>query len=195
MIACPSCDRNAGRGAPGGAADDRHAARLDATSGAGLIRFTVFADSFQVYVYDSRTEPVFIREWNNRAISDKLVVKPGAIAFCPMRELDVPVTVRVQPSAPAADLSAWDHVAECTLDAPSGRVLVMGPVDTPAARIDLPPGTYRLRISSGGFASIDAAGLNGDDHYELCLWPADPAPLQVLKRHGGGAATPPPVEP
>jgi hypothetical protein len=173
---------------------------LDATNGTGTLNSSVFADSYQVYVYDAKTEPIFISAWNRQTISDKLAVKPGAIAFCPLREMDVPVTVRVQPAPPDSSAATWDHIVECSLDVPSGRVLIMGPIDTPAARVDLTPGSYRVRISSAGLGTISPDGLHGQDRYELCFWPAEISPPQVLKRYSEESASAPratsaPVEP
>jgi hypothetical protein len=58
----------------------------------------------------------------------------------------------------------------------SGRLVVAGCTDyfPDAARIDVPPGSYRARIYSGNLNSLSDDGLDGDDHYRVALWNARP---------------------
>jgi len=96
----------------------------------------------------------------------------------------VPVVVEVADEAPDDDASAWDHVNECSLDVSSGRLVIAGCTDyfPDAARIELPPRSYRARIYYGNLAALSADGLNGDDHYKIVLWRAAAAPLQVIRQ-------------
>ncbi len=167
------------RSVPGG-----KAVEIDTTGGAGSFEGRIFADSYQIYLHDAATAPVFIDSWNNQTIADKLAVAKRALAFCPMREMEVAVKIVVQPAAPKTDLAAWDHVVEGSIELASGRLAVLGPMDAqPAAVFRLPAGWYRARICGGGFASIAHNGVDGDDRYEVVLWPASEAPVRVLKAH------------
>ncbi|MDW4736332.1 hypothetical protein NQ293_26040, partial [Escherichia coli] len=51
-----------------------------------------------------------------------------------------------------------------------------------AARIDVAPGTYRVRVSYGGLDTLSEDGLEGDDRYRLQLWPAPPIAVRVVKQ-------------
>jgi hypothetical protein len=51
--------------------------------------------------------------------------------------------------------------------------------------VDLPAGTYRVRVHASGFDTLSPDGLDGDDHYHLTLWPAAPEPPRVIKRYPG----------
>jgi hypothetical protein len=99
--------------------------------------------------------------------------------------MNVPVTVDIADIAPEEhDFSAWDQVNECSIDVPSGRLVIAGCTDyfPEAARIDLPPGTYRARIYYGNLNSLTNNGLDGEDHYRIVLWSESPAPVRVLKQ-------------
>ena len=41
-----------------------------------------------------------------------------------------------------------------------------------AARIDLPPGSYRARICYGGLSILNPNDREGDDHYRVVMWNA-----------------------
>ena len=83
--------------------------------------------------------------------------------------MNVPFVVEISDIEPDTDLSAWDHVNECTVEVPSGRVVIAGCTDyfPDAACIELAPGSYRARIYYGGLSSLSEDGLLGDDHYKL----------------------------
>lgn len=73
--------------------------------------------------------------------------------------MEVPVVVEIAENPPGDDLMAWDQVNECSIDAPSGRLVVAGCTDyfPDAARIELPAGTYRARIYYGNLTSLRTA--------------------------------------
>src|SRR5262245_22883902 len=117
--------------------------------------FDVFADYFQFYLQDESASGVDGDSWGGVAADRMLAVAPGAIAVGTVRNVDVPVTVEILESEPPNDLEDWDHVTECSLAIVSGKLVVAGCTDyfPDAARIELRPGTYRARISGGGFNS------------------------------------------
>jgi hypothetical protein len=98
--------------------------------------------------------------------------------------MEVPVVVEVLESAPLETLDSWDHVVECSIDIPSGRMVVAGCTDyfPKARRIEVVPGTYRARVFYGQLNSLSEDGLEGDDHYRVALWPHPAEPPVVLKR-------------
>ena len=98
--------------------------------------------------------------------------------------MNVRVVVEIAEGAPDEDLSDWDQVNECSLEAPSGRVVIAGCTDyfPDAARIELSPGSYRARIYYGKLNALSADDLDGDDHYRIILWSAALGAVKVIKQ-------------
>jgi hypothetical protein len=152
--------------------------------------YTLFADYFQFYLQDESAEGDLSNSWTQEAVDRLLAVAPGTIGVGTVRNMNVPVVVEISDIEPNTDLSAWDHVNECTVEVPSGRLVVAGCTDyfPDAARIELAPGSYRARILYGSLSSLSEDGLDGDDHYKVVLWTAAPRPSQVLKHRGDQAS-------
>jgi hypothetical protein len=148
------------------------------------LEFELFADYFQFYLQDESADGDLEDSWTDDAVARLLAVAPGAIAVGTVRNMDVPVAVEVLLEAPMSDLDSWDHVTECSLDVPSGRIVIAGCTDyrPDAARIDVGPGTYRARISYGSLSSLSEDGLDGDDHYRVQLWQAPAVEPRVLRQ-------------
>jgi hypothetical protein len=112
-------------------------------------------------------------------------IKTGrnVVVVQPARNMDVPVDLEVVKSPPPDDLADWDHVAEASLDLPSGNLQLHecsgGVVDD----IALEPGTYRVRAYFGRLSDLTADGLTGNDHYRIVLCPAPSQPIRVLKQY------------
>jgi hypothetical protein len=147
--------------------------------------YTLFADYFQFYLQDEASEGDLAEAWTDEAVADFLALAPGVVGVGTVRNMDVPVTLEVASTPPSTSFMTWDHVTECDLDVPSGRIVIAGCTDyfPDAARIAVDPGNYRVRIFYGGFETLSEDGLDGKDHYKLVLWKAPPAGRQVLKRH------------
>lgn len=146
--------------------------------------FTIFADYHQVYLQDDTApthEPLI---WDDAMVSDRVVLAEGLIALSTARNMEVPVEVFVTDGPPPFDNDAWDHAVICSITIRSGRLVILGCTDdiTNAARIPLPPGTYRARALFAGLDSLSEDGLDGDDRYRVELWPGAPLLLDVLKR-------------
>jgi hypothetical protein len=148
--------------------------------------YTLFADFFQFYLQDEDAEGDLSNSWTQEAVDRLLAIAPGTIGIGTVRNMNVPVLVEIADGQPAADLSAGDHVNECTVEVSSGRVVIAGCTDyfPDAARIELAPGSYRARLYYGSLGSLSEDGLDGDDHYRVVLWRAAPGPVQILKQRG-----------
>ena len=146
--------------------------------------YTLMADYFQFYLQDERADGNLSDSWTDEAVQRLLAVAPGVIGIGTVRNMEVPVVVEMMDAEPAADAEAWDHVVECGLDVPSGRVVIAGCTDyfPDAARIDVQPGVYRARISYGSLNTLSDDGLHGDDRYRVQLWRADAIEPRVLKQ-------------
>jgi hypothetical protein len=143
--------------------------------------YTLFADYHQFYLQDEEADGDLSDSWNEQ---DLLAVAPGTIGVGAVRDMDVPVEVEIRDSEPVDDLAEWDHVMECGIEVPSGRIVVAGCTDyfPDAARIPVKPGKYRARIYYGDLESLSEDGLEGDDHYKVVLWPSEDMSVRVVKR-------------
>src|SRR5262245_34966845 len=103
-----------------------------------------------------------------------------------MRNMTVPVELGVCSSDPGVELPAWDHVAECSLELPTGNLQVHECTGGPILDLFVVPGTYRLRACFGSLGLLSEDGLEGDDHYKIILWRDDASiPLKILKQWEG----------
>jgi hypothetical protein len=146
------------------------------------IQADVFADYFQFYLWDANTKPHAPVDWTERDSANRLKVAPNVVAICPVRNMTVPVVVELYAREPGYVSDDWDHIAECSLDAPSGALAVEECTGGTAATLSVQAGTYRVRAHFGRLGSLSEDKLRGDDHYLVALWPAPLAPLVVLKQ-------------
>jgi hypothetical protein len=145
--------------------------------------YSPFADYFQFYLQDESADGNLGESWTEEATARLLALAPGTVGVGTVRNMDVPVTVEVHDEEPPQDLEMWDHVVECSIEVPSGRIVIAGCMDyfPDAARIDINAGLYRVRTSYGDLDALSEDGLDGDDHYRVQLWQAEPIQPQVLK--------------
>lgn len=145
--------------------------------------FELFADYYQFYLQDEHASGDWADAWTDEAVAQLLAVAPGVIGVGTARNSAVPVEVEVLEAEPAGDLSQWERVNECSIDVPSGRIVIAGCTDyfPDAARVAVRPGSYRARIYYAGLDTLAPDGLQGDDRYRVVLWPAAPAPTVSLK--------------
>jgi hypothetical protein len=147
--------------------------------------FNLFADYFQFYLQDESVEGNLSDCWTKEAVNRLLAVTEGTIGVGTVRNMMVPVVVEIADGEPdEAETPNWDQVNECDLMVKSGRIVVAGCTDhfPDAARIEVPPGSYRVRLYYGDLNSLSENELEGNDHYRIVLWRAAPAPLKVLKQ-------------
>ena len=144
----------------------------------------LFADYFQFYIQDEAAKGDLSQAWNEETTDRLLALAPGTVGIGTVRNMDVPVTVDILEHAPEDDFSEWDHVVEAGLDVASGRIVIAGCTDyfPDAKRVEVPPGTYRVRVSYGALDTLSEDGLSGDDRYRLQLWPAASTAVRILKQ-------------
>lgn len=147
--------------------------------------YELFADYFQFYLQDESAEGDLGESWTDEAVARLLALAPGTVGVGTLRNMDVPVVVEIFRQEPGLDLDSWDHVTECTLEVPTGRIVIAGCTDyfPDAARIVVEPGTYRARISYGALDSVSEDRLDGNDNYRVQLWQATAIEPRVLKQH------------
>ena len=145
--------------------------------------FKLFADYFQFYLWDEEISPDAPTEWDDEDIQRRLKVAPHVVVVCPIRNMTVPVEVQVHEAEPAYDASQWHHIAECSLDLPTGKLQIHECTGGSVGRFSVSPGTYRVRAFYGGLDTLRDDDLDGDDHYLVALWPGAPIELKVIKQY------------
>ncbi len=135
--------------------------------------FELFADYFQFYLKDEGVQIDPSRVWNREKSEQMLGACTGLIAVGTARNMNVPVRIIIRNEKPSLEPELWDRINECNLSIKSGKIVVMGCTDyyPDAARILVEPGVYRVRIHYGGLGTLSENELDGNDHYELILWP------------------------
>jgi hypothetical protein len=136
------------------------------------LQFQLFADYFQFYLQDEPAKGDLSKSWSKEATARMLAVAPGTVGIGTTQNTHVAVLLEVHDEEPPIDLAEWDHVAECSLDVGSGRIVIAGCTDyfPDADRLEVPPGHYRARVSFGVLTRGSDGGLPGEDHYRVQLW-------------------------
>lgn len=146
--------------------------------------FNLFADYFQFYLQDEAANGDLSDAWTEEAVARLLAVAPGAVGIGTVRNMEVPVSLEIFASEPPVDVAAYDHIVEGPLSVGSKKLVIAGCTDyyPEAARVDVTPGSYRVRVCYSGLNSLSQDGLEGDDHYHLQLWPAPMTDVAVVKQ-------------
>jgi len=146
--------------------------------------FELFADYYQFYLQDESAEGNLGESWDDDAVEQLLAIAPGTIGVGTVRNMDVPVTVEIHDKKPDLDIELWDHLNECSLDVPTGQIVIAGCTDyfPEAARIQVVPGTYRARISYGNLDTLSDVGLDGNDKYRIQLWAGTSIEPRTIKK-------------
>lgn len=146
-------------------------------------RYSVFADYHQFYLWDHELSPNAPVDYTEADIERRIKVAAHVVVIQPERNMDVPVDVEILEVAPVLTLSDWDHVAEASLELPSGRLEIHECTGGSIAILTVAPGSYRVRACYGGLGTLSEDGLDGDDHYRLTLWPAPFSEIAILKQY------------
>ena len=152
----------------------------------------LFADYFQIHVFDEGSETDFGDLWTTQTVKDGLAVGRDAAVGTAVNVF-VQVSVEALGSPPASDEAGFDHVVEASLKSGSGRLVVMGctECEPDAARFEVTPGWLRLRASrsnldKAGALDIDSAKTPETmERVRIQVWPAAPGEVTVVKRWNG----------
>jgi hypothetical protein len=167
--------------------------------------FAVPFSHSQFYLGDDNLDWDPSAVWNAKAVKQLFAPMAEAVGIATVREYGfVRVVVEVKHSAPALSLDKWDQIVECGIRVRSGRLRLSSPraPDIEPA-IDVPPGSYRLRVLYGNvavmrdrlarateeeFCSLIASNENAEnrlrdfEHFRLVLWPGKRGRVVFLKR-------------
>ncbi len=128
-------------------------------------------------------EPQAPTDYSDDDTRRRIKTGPNVVVIQPARNMDVPVEMEILDAAPPDDLNEWDHVAEASLELPSGKLQVHECTTGPVDDLDVEPGTYRVRAYFGRLGELSADGLDGNDHYRIVLWRAPFEAIRVLKQY------------
>jgi len=146
-------------------------------------QYELFADYFQFYVEDENPKDTTEHIWDDkRTVEIGLALGKGLIAVGTERNFTVPFTLEIHDSKPDDNLSVWDRVNECSIEVPSGMLVIFGCTDyrPDAARVKISPQCYRARVYYGGLDTVTEFD-KGDDYYKMILWDAPFSEMKVLK--------------
>ena len=141
----------------------------------------VFADYHQFYIWDGGMTPR-APDYSDDDVERMVKVAPNVVVIMPVRNMDVPVQLRLHNAEPRVDLAGWDHVVECSLGLPTGRLQVYECTGSAKLDTSVEPGTYCVRAMYSGLDTLSVDGLEGDDRYVVELWPGEQRAVETIKR-------------
>lgn len=161
-----------------------------ATPGKTVHQIEVFADNFQIQIQDQIEECEYPESWNDCLLTQLYVCGDRILGIGTVRDLDCELTLEIFHGAmdekeqlTDPDLNDYDHAVQCTMDIPSGKLLITGCSSDydECAKIELPKGTYGVRIFWSGLDTTDELGFEGDDRYTVQLYPDTHFEERILK--------------
>ena len=152
------------------------------------IKLRLFADYFQFYIQDEKTDSDLSNCWTTEAVDILAATAEGIIGIGTVRNMEVPVTIKIfnmEPHLLKEIENEIGQINECDIEVKSGKIVIAGCTDyfPDAKRIVLKNGVYRVRIYYGNLDKISDDGLDGEDFYEIHIWPTDrKQDLKTIKR-------------
>jgi hypothetical protein len=143
--------------------------------------FDVSIDYHQFYLWDRGMTDQAPEQYTDEDVSRRIKTGPHVVVIQPERNDTVPVALEVHDADPGFEPSGWDHIAEASLELPTGRLQVHECLGGPVAEIAVEPGWYRVRSHHGGLGSVQESGA-GEDRYLAVLWPDAPSEVKVIKQ-------------
>ncbi|MBN8686678.1 MAG: hypothetical protein J0M10_06660 [Chitinophagales bacterium] len=121
--------------------------------------------------------------WTEEASKDRLAIEEGVLGVGTQCYGPVKATVVIRESENQNfDILKYDHIVEGSLQIKSGTIQI---VDCPTSSIefqtDIPIGDYRVRVYSLNLNSV--VGDEGNDSYEIEIWPGKLNLRKVIKRY------------
>ena len=150
--------------------------------------YEIFADYHQFYLMDADENPYAPEDWMDDDVRRRIKADKYIVVIQPERNMTVPVELEILNFAPQEDFKNWNHIAEASLDLPSGKLQIEECCGETKDILVLTSGTYRVRAFYGDLDKLSFDGLEGDDHYKIVMWQAPFENVKVLKqyKHGRG---------
>lgn len=150
-----------------------------------LYKFELFADYFQFYLMDVKSNDDTSVIWSREAHDNKLGILKNTLAIGTFRNVDVNVEIELCENEPIVNLEEWDQAAVGFFEIISGECAVFGCTDyLPEAKtIKLKPGNYSALSLAKGLDTITSEWEPADDLYKVILWPSSKKEFKGLKSY------------
>lgn len=146
--------------------------------------YEIFINYRQFYLMDAKVFPDAPSDYTDFDMRCRIKAAKNIIAVVPERDMIIPVRLEISDSAPPGDdFAAWNHIAEASLDLPSGRLLLDECCGERIDEISITPGSYRIRAYYGNLDKLSDDEMGGEDHYKLVIWAARFDDVKVLKQY------------
>lgn len=150
-----------------------------------LYHFQLFADYFQFYLMDVKSNDDTSEIWSKEALENKLGILKNTLAVGTFRNVDVNVEIELCECEPTVNFEQWDQLTIGYFEIFSGECAVLGCTDyLPDAKIiTLKPGNYAALSLAKGLNTIVTEWEVADDLYKVMLWPSDQKVFKTLKNY------------
>lgn len=138
-----------------------------------MVRLVLFADYFQIHVFDENSQTDLGNYWNDRAALDGFAAAEDALAIGTLTNFDVLVDVDIIKPRQGGEMITGECIFETSILVSSGRMVVMGCTDflPGAQRFDVPAGWVLIRGARDVVPDLGAEGPDVDDYLRLQVWP------------------------
>ena len=148
--------------------------------------YEIFADYHQFYLMDAEEFIEFPTDYTDKDVQRRIKAEKHIVVIQPERNMTVPVELEILNSAPNNNFDQWQHIAEASLELPSGKLQLEECCGETKDIINLDSGSYRIRAYYGDLDKLSFNGLEGDDHYKIIIWQAPFEEVNVLKQYKSG---------
>ncbi len=123
-------------------------------------------------------------EYSQEDVDKRIKVGPHVVVIQPDGDTaHVPVSIEIHDAEPSPDLQEWDHIAEASLNLPTGQLQVHECTGGPVDDFQVDKGWYRVRSFHGGLDSVHDGKSDAADFYRVALWPSPPDEVRIIKRY------------
>ncbi len=148
--------------------------------------YEIFADYHQFYLMDAEQTPRAPEDWTKDDVQRRIKADKYIVVIQPERNTTVPVELEILDGASKENFENWDHIAEASLELPSGKLQIGECCGETKDVLFLPSGSYKVRAFYGNLDALSFDGLNGDDHYKIVMWQASLEDVKVVKQYKNG---------
>jgi hypothetical protein len=162
------------------------------------VEHVVYAEANQFVLYAQGAEAAGDPdvEVSNAELAMHVAARAGYLVVFTASYGRVTVCLHSLLSKPAEELAGHDHVVDASLDCPEGQLLVLEDGTEERARLDVPTGMNRVRISWDNIAAGDPDLAEEPlERLTIQAWPGEYAAPQVLRWYDRWRPRPAPANP
>lgn len=150
-------------------------------------KFKFYTQYNQFYIFGDNGKSLDIdHDWGDKILIDRLGVFKNTVFVCTESYGNIKgELVILEKPNDILKYDLYDHIVEVGIQVNLGVLDILDCPNTLShLRINLTPGTYRLRVYSSNLDSVkesDLANDDDDDFYKIEIWPDDNMDLKVIK--------------